>query len=129
MDPCFVKTSNWLNHLEYDWQSPIWSPFFNRLTRRFRLVRYDGRGMGSADHDVADISFAGFVRDLETVVEAVKIERFALLGLSQGAATAISYAVRRPDASRDLVLCGAYAQGRNVRGGVADRERRKPFSR
>lgn len=121
--PVLLKTSNWLNHLEYDWQSPIWSPFFNRLTRRFRLVRYDGRGNGLADHDVADISFAGFVRDLETVVEAVKIERFALLGLSQGAATAISYAVRHPDRVSHLVLCGAYAQGRNVRGGVADREK------
>lgn len=121
--PVLLKASNWLNHLEYDWQSPIWSPFFNRLTQHFRLIRYDGRGNGLADREVADISFAGFVRDLETVVEAVKLERFALMGLSQGAATAISYAVRHPDRVSHLVLCGAYAQGRNVRGSAADREK------
>ena len=123
--PLLLKTSNWLNHLEYDWQSPIYSPLFNRLARRFRLIRYDGRGNGLSDHDVADISFAGFVRDLETVIETIKPERFALMGVSQGAATAISYAVRHPDRVSHLVLIGAYAQGRNVRGGAADREKAK----
>jgi DNA-binding winged helix-turn-helix (wHTH) protein len=62
--PVLVKTANWLNHLEYNWQSPIWSPMLRRLAARFRLVRYDGRGNGLSDREVADISLAGFERDL-----------------------------------------------------------------
>ncbi len=67
--PVLVKTANWLNHLEHDWQSPIWSPMLQRLGARFRLVRYDGRGNGLSDREVADISLAGFEHDLEAVVD------------------------------------------------------------
>jgi DNA-binding winged helix-turn-helix (wHTH) protein/alpha-beta hydrolase superfamily lysophospholipase len=120
--PVLLKTANWLNHLEFDWQSPIWSPLFSRLSERFSLVRYDGRGSGLADHDVDDISFDGFVRDLDAVASSLNEERFALLGLSQGVATAVEYAVKNPKRVSRLVLYGGYAQGRNKRGDAADRE-------
>ena len=115
-----VKTANWLNHLEHDWQSPVWSPMWRRLASRFRLLRYDGRGCGLSDRDVADISVAGFDRDLEAVIDASKIDRFALLGLSQGVAAAVSYAARYPERVSHLILYGGYAQGRNRRGSPAD---------
>lgn len=118
--PVLFKAANWLNHLEYDWQSPIWSPMFERLAGRFRLVRYDGRGNGLSDRDVADISFAGFERDLEAVAGSLDAERFALLGLSQGAAASITYAVRHPQRVSRLILYGAYAQGRNRRSNPED---------
>jgi len=118
--PTLVKTSNWLNHLEYDWESPIWAPFVQRLAARFRVVRYDGRGNGLSDRDVADISQAGFERDLEAVVSAAGLERFALLALSQGVASAVAYAARNPERVSRLILYGAYAQGRNRRGSQAD---------
>jgi len=118
--PVLLKTANWLNHLEYDWQSPIWFPVFARLASRFQLVRYDGRGNGLSDQDVSDISFAGFERDLDAVVASLGLERFVLLGLSQGAATAISYAVRHPQRVSGLILYGGYAQGRNRRGSPED---------
>src|SRR5439155_15326804 len=73
-----VKTGTWLTHVEYDWQSPVWSPLVSRLSERFRLVRYDPRGCGLSDRDVAEISFEAFVRDLEAVVDALGLERFAL---------------------------------------------------
>jgi pimeloyl-ACP methyl ester carboxylesterase len=114
--PILLKAANWLNHLEYDWESPIWSPLFSRLADRFRLVRYDGRGGGLSDRDVQDISFEGFVRDLEAVADTLEGERFALLGLSQGAATSVAYAVNHPERVSRLILCGSYAQGRNRRG-------------
>ncbi len=113
--PVLLKTANWLNHLEHDWQSPIWSPMYARLAARFQLVRYDGRGNGLSDRDVADISFAGFERDLESVVAALDAERFILLALSQGAAAAISYAARHPQRVSGLIIYGGYAQGRNRR--------------
>lgn len=118
--PVLLKTANWLNHLEYDWQSPVWRPMLHRLAGRFQFIRYDGRGNGLADHEVEDISFAGFERDLEAVVENLGPKRFALLGLSQGAASAITYAVRNPERVSCLILYGAYARGRNKRGNPDD---------
>lgn len=118
--PLLLKAANWLNHLEYDWVSPIWSPFYRRLASRFRFVRYDGRGNGLSDREVDDISFDGFVRDIEAVAATLPETPFALLGLSQGAATAIGYAVRHPDRVSRLILYGAYPQGRNKRGDPED---------
>lgn len=118
--PALVKTANWLNHLEYDWESPVWSPFIQRLAARFTLVRYDGRGSGLSDREVADLSQTGFERDLEAVVDFAGLERFALLGLSQGVAAAVAFAARHPERVSRLILCGAYAQGRNRRGTEVD---------
>ena len=114
--PVLVKAANWLNHLEFDWQSPIWSPLLSRLSEHSRLVRYDGRGCGLSDREVPDISFEGFVRDLEAVADTIAVDRFSLLGLSQGVATAIAYAVKYPERVSSLILYGGYATGRNRRG-------------
>jgi pimeloyl-ACP methyl ester carboxylesterase/DNA-binding winged helix-turn-helix (wHTH) protein len=115
-----VKTANWLNHLEFDWQSPVWSPLFQRLAVQYRLIRYDERGMGLSDRNVPDFSFEAFVRDLETVVDALELDRFALLGFSQGAPIAIAYAVRHPERVTRLVLCGGFAKGWRKRGSASD---------
>jgi DNA-binding winged helix-turn-helix (wHTH) protein len=114
--PPLVKTANWLNHLEYDWESPIWSHLLHDLATRNRLIRYDARGNGLSDWDVPDISFDAFVRDLETVVEANGLGKFALLGISQGCAVAIAYAIRHPERVSRLILYGGYARGRRKRG-------------
>lgn len=118
--PVLVKTANWLNHLEYDWQSPIWEPMLRRLAARFRVVRYDGRGNGLSDREVDDISLAGFERDLEAVTESLGAQRFVLLGISQGGAAAVRYAARHPDRVSRLILYGAYAQGRNRLGSAEE---------
>jgi len=110
-----VKAANWLNHLEYDWQSPIWSRLLHELATRHRLVRYDERGNGLSDWDVDDISFEAFVRDLESVIEAAGLDRFALLGISQGCAVSIVYAIRHPERVSRLVLYGGFARGRTKR--------------
>jgi DNA-binding winged helix-turn-helix (wHTH) protein/alpha-beta hydrolase superfamily lysophospholipase len=114
--PPRVKAANWLNHLEYDWQSPIWSHLLRALAAKHRLIRYDARGNGLSDWDVGEISFDAFVRDLETVVEANGLKRFALLGISQGCAVSVAYAVRYPERVSHLVLYGGFARGRNRRG-------------
>ena len=115
-----VKTGTWLTHVQHDWDSPIWSPLFQRLTDRFRLVRYDPRGCGLSERDTACISFDGFVRDLEAVTDSLGLERFALLGTSQGAAVSIAYAARHPDRVSHLVLSGGYPLGWNRRGTAAE---------
>jgi len=114
--PPLLKAANWLNHLEYDWESPVWSHLLRELAAGHRLIRYDARGNGLSDWEVDDISFEAFARDLESVVEATGIDRFALLGISQGCAVSIAYAVRYPRRVSHLVLYGGFARGRRKRG-------------
>ena len=114
--PPLVKTANWLNHLEYDWQSPIWSHLLHAFAAKHRLIRYDARGNGLSDWEAEDISLEAFMRDLESVVDAVGLDRFPLLGVSGGCAVAISYAVRHPERVTHLVLYGGFARGVRKRG-------------
>ena len=106
-----VKAANWLNHLEFDWQSPVWRHWFSTLSSHHRLFRYDARGCGLSDWVQDDLSLERNVRDFECIVEASGLQRFALLALSQGAAVAIEYAVRHPERVTHLVIHGGYAQG------------------
>lgn len=106
-----VRAAHWLSHLEFDWQSPVWRPFLTELARDRTLIRYDERGTGLSDRDVADLTFEAMVGDLESLVDTLGLERFTLLGMSQGGAIALRYAARHPERVSALVLCGAYARG------------------
>ena len=111
-----VRVATWLTHLEFDWESPVWRHWLKRLGERHTLVRYDERGCGLSDAVIGEPSADVWVGDLETVIDAMGLERFALLGISQGAAIAVAYAARHPDRVSDLVLYGGYARGRRSRG-------------
>ncbi len=113
--PILVKAANWMTHLDYDWESLVWRHWLEGLARRRRLVRYDERGCGLSDWDVDRFEMEAWVDDLETVVAALNVDQFPLLGVSQGAAVAIEYAVRHPSRVTGLVLSGGYPQGRLVR--------------
>ena len=121
--PPLVQTANWLTHLEYDWESPIWQRTLGRLATGRRLIRYDERGCGLSDWEVEDISFDAFLRDLETITDAGGLERFDLFGRSQGCAVSIAYAVRHPERVSRLVLLNGYAQGRERSGDPAEAEK------
>jgi pimeloyl-ACP methyl ester carboxylesterase len=118
--PPLIKVANWLNHLEYDWVSPMWAPLFHDFTRHHQLLRYDSRGVGISDWHVEEFSFERLVEDFETVIDASGLDTFALLGISQGAAIAIDYAARNPDRVTHLVLWGGFARGRRQRGNQED---------
>lgn len=113
--PPLVKPANWLTHLEVDWNSPVWRHWLRELGRGHTLIRYDARGCGLSDHDVPELSFESWVRDMEAVVDAEDLDRFSILGISQGCAVAIAYAVRHPERVDKLVLYGGYAVGRSHR--------------
>ena len=113
--PPLLKAANWISHLALEWESPVWSHWWEGLTREHELIRYDERGCGLSDWDVPSSTLDDWVDDLETVVDAVGLERFPLLGISQGGAVAIAYAARYPERVSRLVLAGAYARGRGVR--------------
>jgi pimeloyl-ACP methyl ester carboxylesterase len=112
--PVMVKAANWLTHLEFDWNSPVWRHWIRFFADHFRFIRYDERGCGMTDWEVGDVSFARWVEDLEGVVEAAGLhEPCALLGISQGAAVCIAYAARHPErVSRLVCTAPTRADGR-----------------
>src|SRR6185295_17628454 len=120
--PSLVKAGNWMNHLEYDWESPVWRHVFRGLAKDHTLMRYDARGNGLSDWDVVEVSLDAWVNDLETVVDAAGFERFPLLGISQGCAVSVAYAVRHPERVSHLILYGGFARGRRKRGSASEIE-------
>jgi pimeloyl-ACP methyl ester carboxylesterase/DNA-binding CsgD family transcriptional regulator len=121
--PPLVKAANWLSHLEYDWESPVWRHWLELFAGHFRFIRYDERGCGMTDWNVGDLSFATWVSDLEALIDvADPPQPFALLGISQGAAVCVAYAVRHPERVSHLVLYGGYSRGWGRRDDP-DRER------
>lgn len=120
--PVLVKAAHWLTHLEHDARSPIWRPWIEGFTRRFEYVRYDTRGCGLSDREPARLDLDAWVEDLEAVVDDAGLERFTLLGISQGGSIAIAYAERHPERVERLVLYGAFARGRLRRGASSQKE-------
>ena len=128
--PPLVKAPNWLTHLEFEWQSPLWRHWWVELAAFNTLIRFDQRGSGLSDRTVDDISFDAWVRDLEAVVEALQLEHFVLLGISQGGPVAIEYTARHPETVEKLLLYGAYSRGFLKRGGpIEEHEARVTLTR
>jgi class 3 adenylate cyclase/pimeloyl-ACP methyl ester carboxylesterase len=123
--PPMLRSAHWLGHLKYDWELPILQHFLLRLAKDHALVRYDARGNGLSDWDVHEISLDAWVSDMETVADAAGLDRFPLLGFSQGCLVSVAYAVRHPERVSHLILYGGFAVGANKRPNVtaADRER------
>jgi pimeloyl-ACP methyl ester carboxylesterase/DNA-binding CsgD family transcriptional regulator len=112
-----------MTHLEFEWESPVWRHWIRFFSDNFHFIRHDERGCGMTDWNVGDLSFERWVEDLEAVVSAAGIhEPFALLGISQGAATCLAYTVRYPERVSKLILYGGYARG-TFRRGDPDKER------
>ncbi len=109
--PVLVRTIDWLNHLDFEWKSPFLRHWLAEIMRHNTLVRYDQRGSGLSDWNVADFSFERTVQDFEELVDAAGLDRFAILGGCQGAAVAAAYAVRHPERVTRLILNGAFANG------------------
>ena len=108
-----VRASHWMTHLEQDFKNPIWRHVMLGFAQRHELLRYDARGEGMSQREVGRIDFDSWISDLEAVVDAAGHERFAIFGASQGAATAIAYAVRHPERVSHLILYGGFADSRH----------------
>jgi pimeloyl-ACP methyl ester carboxylesterase len=121
-----VRVGHWLSHLEHDWHSPIWRPFLSELGKSFTVVRYDQRGNGLSDRDVDDLSLEAFVSDLETVIDAAGLDRFAIYASSQGVPVALEYAARHPARLNCLALHGGFVKGRLLRS-QAEREQGEAY--
>ena len=107
-----VRPGHWLTHLEYDLKSPVWGHLLEGLSQQHMLVRYDPRGTGLSDRDVDTVSAELWLKDIEAVVDDLRLDKFVVLGVSQGGATAVRYAAKHPDRVSHLILYGAFARGR-----------------
>lgn len=115
--PMIVKAANWLTHLEYERDSPVWRHWLQFFSSLGRFVRHDERGCGMSDWRPGTLSLDQWTSDLATVVDAAEPDGpITLLGISQGAATCIAYAARHPERVGRLILYGGYARGAALRG-------------
>lgn len=114
--PPLVRVANWFTHLDLDWCSAVWRHWFDALSDRRTLIRYDARGSGLSDRRVDDFSLERWVDDLEAVADAAGLTRFPLIGLCQGGVVAAAYAARNPHRVSRLILYGCYPFGAYVEG-------------
>ena len=112
-----VRPGHWLTHLDYDLKSPIWGHLIEGMSEQHQLVRYDPRGTGLSDRNVDTVAPELWLKDMEAVVSDLGLEKFALLGVSQGGATSIRYVLAHPGKVSHLILYGSYARGRLFRDG------------
>ncbi len=113
--PVILRAAHWLSHVDHDLESPIWRPWVAELSAQNRYIRYDPRGCGLSERFVADLSREAWSKDLEAVAATIDEPRFVLLGLSQGGALAVEYALRHPERVSHLLLVNAYGQGGRAR--------------
>jgi pimeloyl-ACP methyl ester carboxylesterase/DNA-binding CsgD family transcriptional regulator len=109
--PPLLLVSCWLSHLQHDWQSPVWRHFLDELGEIATVVRYDERGFGLSEWDTSDFSLERRLADLESLVEATGLDRFAVMGMSGGAPVALAYAHAHPERVTRIVLYGGMARG------------------
>src|SRR5438874_2271631 len=115
--PVVVKAANWLTHLEYEWESPVWKHWLQFFSAHWRFVRYDERGCGMSDWHGGPLSLDQWFADLESVIDAARPDGpVALLGISQGAAACVRYAVEHPERVARMILYGGYSRGSLRRG-------------
>jgi pimeloyl-ACP methyl ester carboxylesterase/DNA-binding SARP family transcriptional activator len=114
--PPLVRATHWLNHVEFERESPVWRHWTEAFASDHTFIRYDDRGSGLSDWDVPKLDFEGFVKDLEAVVDALGLDRFPLIGSSKGGPIAIAYAARHPERVSRLILLGTLAKGWRKRG-------------
>lgn len=117
-----VKAANWLSHLEFDHQSPVWRHWWRELASRYRLVRYDTRGGGLSDWQPRAMTFDAWVEDLHRVVDSAGLDKFALFGMSQGVSVAVAYAAKYPQRLSHLILYGGFVRGLKKRGNTLSLE-------
>ena len=82
------------------WDLRVWDEQVEPLAERHRVIRYDMRGFGRSDPVTGPFSN---VDDLVAVLDALGVDRAALVGCSRGGRVAIDFTVEHPDRVRALV--------------------------
>jgi pimeloyl-ACP methyl ester carboxylesterase len=105
-----VYVPGFVSHLENMWDQPDLARWLLRLARFARIIMFDKRGTGLSDRVGELPSFDQRMDDLRAVMDAVGIERAAVLGLSEGGPLAMLFAATYPGRCSALVLYGTFAR-------------------
>lgn len=110
--PPLVVVPGWTTHLRWFWEEPL-SLLFGPLTEHFTLITYDKHGCGLSDRDRSVFTMETERYDVEALADHLELDRFSLLGVSEGGTVAADYAAAHPDRMDRLVLysCTAYGAG------------------
>jgi pimeloyl-ACP methyl ester carboxylesterase/DNA-binding CsgD family transcriptional regulator len=100
------------SHIQLNWSHSLFVPsrrlILEALAGRFSVVQFDSRGQGMSSRGVRDdFAMEDYVRDLETVLDRLALERAIILGAGGSSHTAIHYAVLHPERVKALVLISA----------------------
>jgi pimeloyl-ACP methyl ester carboxylesterase/DNA-binding CsgD family transcriptional regulator len=107
------------SNLEAEWRIPVLRLAYGGLARHLRFIQFDSRGTGRSQRDVSDLSLDAMLRDLDAVVRAAGLTRFAVLGFYNSVTHAVAYAARHPDRVSHLILFGGSARGWSPMSGPA----------
>jgi 3-oxoadipate enol-lactonase len=83
----------------------MWDQQAVRLSRKYRVLRYDQRGHGLSDAPQGRYSFDTLIADAVALMDSLGIERTHFCGLSMGGATAMGIAQRHPERLDMVVIC------------------------
>jgi pimeloyl-ACP methyl ester carboxylesterase len=103
--------------LEIEWNNPTERAYPDRLSRKFRYLRFDHLGSGQSERVEPNFDFSAQADDAAAVADAAGFDRFAAWSMSGGALAAIHFAARYPERLTRLAIVGGYADGRQRRGG------------
>ncbi|WP_125567287.1 adenylate/guanylate cyclase domain-containing protein [Nocardioides baekrokdamisoli] len=106
-----VLVPGYLGHVELIWDVPSVVHMFERLGTFARVIQYDRRGTGLSDRLPRASTLEERVEDIRAVMQAVGSTSATLVGISEGAPTAILMATTHPDMVDNLVLYGGLARG------------------
>lgn len=103
-----------VSHVEFFHEVPNYTRFLRRLSAFARVVTFDKRGQGLSDRVPGVPSLEERADDLEAVMSAIRSERAALLGFSEGASLSALYSATHPQRVSHLVLYGGFARFANT---------------
>ena len=106
-----VFANSWCSHAEFSWSNPTIARFYERLSSFCRLVLFDKRGTGSSDPIVGVPTMEDRTDDIRAVMDAAGIEKAALFGGSEGAATCAVFAATYPERTSALVMFSPFIVG------------------
>lgn len=107
LDVAFMP--GFISHVEHAWEEPKRARWLRRLATFSRVILFDKRGTGLSDPVEALPGMDERMDDFRAVMDAVGVERAALLGVSDGGPLAGLFAATHPDRCLSLVFYGAFA--------------------
>ena len=111
--PDLVVAPGFVSHIENFWDEPRAARWLHKLGSFCRVVGFNKRGTGLSDRVANLPGLDERMDDLRAVMDAVKIERAALFGISEGGSLATLFAASHPERSQSLIVYGGFARFRH----------------